>query len=51
MLSENWDAGEEGVRFLVGLLVELADRILEHDSSLCSFPCLLFRSHMIQLTY
>lgn len=28
MLYENWDSGEEGVRFLVVLLTELPDKIL-----------------------
>lgn len=35
MLSKIWDSGEEGVRFLAALFMELRDKVLEHDSSLC----------------
>lgn len=51
MLSENWDCGEEGVRFSVVLLIELRDRILECDCLLGSAPYLLFCSHAIQVAY
>lgn len=34
MLSKNWDFAEESVRFLAALLIELPDKVLEHDSSL-----------------
>lgn len=33
MPSKNWDSGEEGVKFLVSLFIELPDEVLGHDSN------------------
>lgn len=38
MLSKNLDSGEEEVKFLASLFIELPDKVLGHDSntnSLC----------------
>lgn len=51
MPSKNSDSGEEGVKFLASLFIELPDEVLGHDSnSLCQFSCLLSCSQVLQVT-